>query len=315
MTPSIGAANTANAVPFRAAALDIGTNTVVLLVADVTPDGLVAVTGDSETTRLGSGAAADGTLAPESIERAARAAICFVAAARLAGAKAIYVVGTAAVRDAPNRDDLLRRMERETGVPCRVASGDEEAQLTFLGATNGESLLGTLAVGDIGGGSTERIVAVDGDVRQRLSLPLGSGRLTERAVKSDPPTPDEAEAALRLARETFAPFRPVQARALLLAGGTANALARMTGTRSLDGPALDAALARLLQQPAAALAAETGLDAARVGLLTGGIACVRALAETCGVAAATVARGGIREGILLAAARGQLGFFAPIITR
>lgn len=304
----------ANTAPFRAAALDIGTNTVVLLVADATPDGLVPVAGDTETARLGSGAAADGTLTPESIERAVRAAVRFVAAARLTGAKAVYVVGTAAVRDAPNRDDLLRRVEREAGVSCRVASGDEEAQLTFLGATNGESLDGTLAVGDIGGGSTERIIAVDGEMRERLSLPLGSGRLTERAVKNDPPTAAEAEDALRRAREAFAPFRPVQARALLLAGGTANALARMSGTRVLDAPTLDAALARLLAHPASMLAAETGIDTARVGLLTGGIACVRALAETCGVEAATVARGGIREGVLLAAARSLLGFSPPLIT-
>lgn len=300
--------------PFRAAALDIGTNTVVLLVADVTPDGLTPVAGESETARLGSGAAADGTLAPESIERAVRAAVRFVAVARRAEAQAIYVVGTAAVRDAPNRDDLLRRVEAEAGVPCRVASGDEEAHLTFLGATSGESLGGTLTVGDIGGGSTERIVAVDGDVRERLSLPLGSGRLTERAVKSDPPTPAEADDALRRAREAFAPFTPVQARALLLAGGTASALARMGGTRTLDSPTLDAVLTRLFAVPAAALAAETGIDAARIGLLTGGIACVRALAETCGVNAATVAGGGIREGILLAAARETLGFLPPIIT-
>lgn len=308
----------ANAVPahvsVRAAALDIGTNTVVLLVADVTPHDLTYVTGESETARLGYGAAADGTLTPESIARAVIAATRFVTRARAAGAASIYVVGTAAVRDAPNRDDLLRRVDAQAGVPCRVLSGDEEAQLTFLGATNGESLSGTLAVGDIGGGSTERIVATDGNVRERLSLPLGSGRLTERAVTQDPPTPAEAAEALRLARESFAAFRPVQARALLLAGGTANALARLQGTRTLDAATLDAALARLLASPAASVAAETGIDAPRIGLLTGGIACVRALAETCGVAAATVAGGGIREGTLLAAARGLLDFPSLIIS-
>lgn len=308
----------ANAVParvsVRAAALDIGTNTVVLLVADVTPHDLTYVTGESETARLGYGAAADGTLTPESIARAVIAATRFVTRARAAGAASIYVVGTAAVRDAPNRDDLLRRVDAQAGVPCRVLNGDEEAQLTFLGATNGESLSGTLAVGDIGGGSTERIVATDGNVRERLSLPLGSGRLTERAVTQNPPTPAEAAEALRLARESFVAFRPVQARALLLAGGTANALARLQGTRTLDAATLDAALARLLDAPAASLAAETGIDAPRIGLLTGGIACVRALAETCGVAAATVAGGGIREGTLLAAARGLLDFPSLIIS-
>jgi len=299
--------------PVRAAALDIGTNTVVLLVADVTVAGLTPLLGRSKTARLGAGARADGTLAPDSIARAVAAAAGFVAEARGAEVAAIYMIGTAAVRDAPNRDDLLRRIEREAGVVCRVVSGDEEADLTFLGATAGESLDGTLAVGDIGGGSTERIIAVNGAIRERRSLPLGSGRLTERVDPHDPPTPAEADTALRLARETFAAFGPVTARQLLVAGGTANALARMGESRILDGAALDLALYRLTTAPAAALVGETGLDTARIGLLAAGVALVRALTETCGVTAATVAAGGVREGTLLAAARGLFGFALPII--
>lgn len=291
-----------------AASLDIGTNTVVVLVATMTANGFDPLFFRSETARLGAGAFADGTLAPDAINRAVHAAARWVAEARDAGATVIHIVGTAAVRDAPNRDVLLRRITEETGLACRVVDGDREASLTFLGATNGESLAGTVAIGDIGGGSTERIVAVDGTIQEQFSLSLGSGRLTERTIHHDPPAADEAAAALRMARETFRDFRPVQARALLVAGGTARALGQMLATDTLGVAALDVAVTRLGAAPAATIAAETGLDTGRVGLLTAGAALVRALAETCGVPAARVSVGGVREGILLASARKLYGF-------
>ncbi len=294
--------------PVVAAALDIGTNTVVLLVARVTGDHLEPLLQYSETARLGVGAAADGTLRAESINRAVIAAARFASEARAAGATVLHIVGTAAVRDAPNRDEVLRRIFAETGVPCRVADGETEASLTFLGATNGESLAGIVAVGDIGGGSTERIIARDGEIEERLSLPLGSGRLTERVIRNDPPTALEATDALRVAQETFRAFRPVTAGRLLVTGGTANALRVLQNTNLLDASVLDNARARLGAEPAATIAARTGIDAPRIALLTAGAALVRALIETCGVSAATVAHGGIREGILLAAARNLYEF-------
>jgi exopolyphosphatase / guanosine-5'-triphosphate,3'-diphosphate pyrophosphatase len=215
------------------------------------------------------------------------------------------------VRDAPNRAELLERIERETGITCRVIDGETEASLTFLGATNGHSLTGTLAVGDIGGGSTERIIAVDGAIRERLSVPIGSGRLTERAISHDPPTEADLSAAAQAADEAFRSLRPVTATELLLAGGTASALGHLQGTEMLDDAALDAALRTLRSAPAAELAPRIGEEVARVGLMAAGAIIVRALARTCGLSAATVARGGIREGTLLAAMRGEYGFGFP----
>ncbi len=291
----------------RAAVLDVGTNTVRLLVADIDGDALTPVLDRTNMTRLGHAARADGTLAPEPMERTARAVSVFAREARDAGARAILIVGTAAVRDAPNRDRLLERIERDTGLACRVVDGETEASLTFLGATVGELLDGTVAVGDIGGGSTERIVAVDGEIRERASVPVGSGRLTERAVHHDPPTDDDVAAAARGAAEALRALRPVQARLLLLAGGTALSLGRIGGTRTLDDAALDAALATLKSAPAAELAPRFGLEVARIGLLAAGVEIVRALTRACGLPAATVARGGIREGVLRAAMRGEHG--------
>ena len=292
----------------RAAVLDVGTNTVRLRVADRDGDTLVPVLDRTEMTRLGQGARADGTLAPEPLARTARAVAAFVQAARAAGAASPLLVGTAAVREAPNRDALRAQIARETGLTLRVIDGETEAMLTFLGATAGQSLDGTVAVGDIGGGSTERIVAVDGAIRERTSVPIGSGRLTERVIAHDPPTEAEIAAAQRGADAALRTLRPVRARALLIAGGTAAALGRLLHSETLDDAALDAALARLRADAAATIAPQIGLEAARVGLLAAGAAIVRALTRTCGLPAATVARGGIREGTLLAARHGAHGF-------
>lgn len=294
--------------PRRAAVLDVGTNTVRLLVADCRDGSLTPVLDRTNISRLGLGARADGTLADERIARTAEGAIALVREAREAGATAILMVGTAAVRDAPNRGVLLDQIERETGTVCRVIDGETEASLTFLGATVGLPLDGTLAVGDIGGGSTERIIAVDGTIRERVSVPIGSGRLTERAITHDPPTDTDLAAATRAADDALRTLRPVRATALLLAGGTAAALGALQDTATLDAAALDAALATLQSAPAAALAPNVGLDIARVGLMAAGAVIVRALTRTCGLTAATVARGGIREGTLLAAMRGEYGF-------
>ncbi len=295
----------------RAAVLDVGTNTVRLLVADLDGGKLTPVLDRTDMTRLGQGAGADGTLASEPLARTARAVATFVHAARDAGVPTPFIVGTAAVRDAPNRDTLLQQIARETGITCRVIDGETEASLTFLGATVGHSLDGTIAVGDIGGGSTERIIAVDGAIRERVSVPIGSGRLTERAVAHDPPTEADIAAATRGADEALHALRPAQARVLLIAGGTASSLGRLQNTETLDDAALDAALARLRAAPAATIAPQIGLEVARVGLLAAGAAIVRALTRTCGLSAATVARGGIREGVLLAAMRGEHGFTLP----
>jgi exopolyphosphatase / guanosine-5'-triphosphate,3'-diphosphate pyrophosphatase len=295
-------------MPQRAAVLDVGTNTARLLVADCADGTLTPVLDRTNMSRLGLGAGQDGTLAAESIARTAEAAIALVRVAREAGATTILMIGTAAVRDAPNRAELLERIERETGITCRVIDGETEASLTFLGATNGHSLTGTLAVGDIGGGSTERIIAVDGAIRERLSVPIGSGRLTERAISHDPPTEADLSAAVQAADEAFRSLRPVTARELLLAGGTASALGHLQGTEMLDDAALDAALRTLQSASAAELAPRIGEEVARVGLMAAGAIIVRTLARTCGLSAATVARGGIREGTLLAAMRGEHGF-------
>jgi exopolyphosphatase/guanosine-5'-triphosphate,3'-diphosphate pyrophosphatase len=173
----------------RRAAVDIGTNTVRLLVADVrSPDvPPAAVLRDLEITRLGQGVDAQRRLDPEAGRRTLEAVARFVEAARSAGAWNVRVAGTSVLRDAADRDAFAAAVRERTGVELEVLTGDQEGSLAFRGATLGISP-GPFVVCDIGGGSTEL-------VREGAawSLDVGSVRLRERCLRSDPPL--EAEIA------------------------------------------------------------------------------------------------------------------------
>jgi exopolyphosphatase/guanosine-5'-triphosphate,3'-diphosphate pyrophosphatase len=171
----------------RVAAIDIGTNTTRLLVADVVNGGEEELVRRSIVTRLGEGVDAKRLLLPASIERVQTALAGFRDEIDALGAERTLAVATSAVRDADNGPAFLDAIGTRYGFATRLLSGDEEASLTRRGV--GAVDEGTLVL-DVGGGSTELIL---GDFR--VSLDVGSVRLTERYLKSDPPTRDELDAA------------------------------------------------------------------------------------------------------------------------
>ncbi len=176
----------------RLAAIDVGTNTVRLLVADSSAAGLArieAVERRRQITRLGQGLDAVGRLAPDAIVRTVDAIGDFAAVARRAGADRIRIAGTSAVRDAADRDAFMALVVERTGVELELLSGVEEGRISYLGATAGLEA-GEYVVCDIGGGSTELSVAGDS-----VSLDIGSVRLRERCLHGDPPTSAEIEDA------------------------------------------------------------------------------------------------------------------------
>ena len=190
----------------RVATIDIGTNTVLLLIAEVGADGaLVAVEERATITRLGQGVDKTRALAPDAVERTLACLSSYAEAIRAAAATRVAVVGTSAMRDASGGDAVTSHVARVLGVEARVISGEEEARLTFAGAVSGLGLpAGEIAVFDIGGGSTE---VVEGRLGARgaperiafaRSFDIGSVRLTERHVKNDPPSSHELD-ALRVA--------------------------------------------------------------------------------------------------------------------
>ncbi|WP_344249278.1 Ppx/GppA phosphatase family protein [Isoptericola hypogeus] len=181
----------------RVAAIDCGTNSIRLLVADVAADGtLTEVDRRQEIVRLGQGVDRTGELAPEALARTLAASREYARVIAETGAERVRFVATSATRDARNRDVFAAGVRAALGVDPYVASGDEEAALSFRGATVGVAAThpGPFLVVDIGGGSTELVLG-DGSPRAGLSLDVGSVRMTERHLHSDPPTDDEVAAA------------------------------------------------------------------------------------------------------------------------
>ncbi|HVL82055.1 MAG TPA: exopolyphosphatase [Actinomycetota bacterium] len=172
----------------RLAAIDVGTNTTRLLVCDV-QSSLVPVARDLEVTRLGEGVDASARLDPEALARTVRRIASYAERARDLGATRVRVAATSAARDAANRDELCAAVSSETGLELEILDGADEGRLTFLGATLGLGE-GPFCVVDIGGGSTE-FVRGTVEAEAVISVDVGSVRLRERCLTSDPPTQGE----------------------------------------------------------------------------------------------------------------------------
>jgi exopolyphosphatase / guanosine-5'-triphosphate,3'-diphosphate pyrophosphatase len=193
----------------RVAAIDCGTNSLRLLVADATAssDGTVAlrdVHRETQIVRLGQGVDATGMLAPEALERTRRVLVEYAGVMRRKGTERVRMVATSATRDARNRDDFFGMVRETLGVDAEVISGDEEANLAFVGAVGDlDPDDGSFVVVDVGGGSTELVVGslVDGTatVRAARSVDVGSVRITERCLHGDPPSAEEVQDARDLA--------------------------------------------------------------------------------------------------------------------
>src|SRR5215212_6636558 len=214
------------------ACVDIGSNTTRLLVAEPGPEGLREVLAQRAFTRLAKGVGADGAIAPEKLGQVADVVAAQVAAARELGADRLRVVATAAIRRAPNRDELVTLVRRRAGVDVEILSAEAEARLAFAGAT---ALLdprpaGTVGVVDVGGGSSELAVGtLGGGVEWVVSLPVGSGVLADAHLHADPPAPAELASLRAAAAAAFAGVRPPAADLAVAVGGSATSLRRLVG--------------------------------------------------------------------------------------
>lgn len=187
----------------RVAAIDCGTNSIRLLIADVAPDSreLGDVTRAMAVVRLGQGVDETGEFATDALARTFRAADEFGAACRAADVERIRFVATSATRDARNRQVFIEGIEERLGVTPEVISGDEEARLSFAGAVSvvAQGDFGALApphlVVDLGGGSTELVLGVT-EPESAYSMDVGCVRMTERHLRSDPPGAAEIEGAI-----------------------------------------------------------------------------------------------------------------------
>jgi hypothetical protein len=179
----------------RVAAIDLGTNSIRLLVARFTEgeDQLRDLARDMVITRIGQGVDRTGTIAPQALRRTLGVLQRYCRTARTLGTERIHLAATSAVRDAANRDELATAVERLTGEPMEILSGRQEGELSFLGATRGLNAPTPYLVLDIGGGSTEFAVGDGGGPSGAVSAQIGSVRLTERYIHTDPPSYEELD--------------------------------------------------------------------------------------------------------------------------
>jgi exopolyphosphatase/guanosine-5'-triphosphate,3'-diphosphate pyrophosphatase len=213
--------------PGRVAVIDQGTNSIRLLVMEPAAKAPTELARDMVITRLGRDVDRTGRLDPASLARTIEVLARFCRRARALGAERIRVGATAAVRDASNRDEVERAVRAHAGSDLEVLSGEREAELSFLGGTRGlDRADGPFLVVDIGGGSTEFVVGTEPGVADRaVSVQMGSVRMTERFVSSDPPTAVELQGIERAVGslldevETKVPVR--EAKILVAVAGTA----------------------------------------------------------------------------------------------
>jgi exopolyphosphatase/guanosine-5'-triphosphate,3'-diphosphate pyrophosphatase len=188
--------------PIRRAVIDVGTNSVKLLVADVAGHEIEPVCEQSKQTRLGHGFYETHRLKPEAIAATAKAVADFAATARQAQAVSIGVIATSAAREALNREELTAAIEQASALKVEVISGEQEAEWGFLGVTTDPQLArAPLLLMDVGGGSTQFVFGADGQTLFRHSFPLGTVRLMETFPCSDPPQPAELAACRQWLRD------------------------------------------------------------------------------------------------------------------
>jgi exopolyphosphatase/guanosine-5'-triphosphate,3'-diphosphate pyrophosphatase len=314
----------------RVAAIDCGTNSIRLLVADVPVEGPhTDLERRMEVVRLGQGVDATGRLAPEAIERTRRVLAEYAETARKLGATAVRMVATSATRDAANRADFEDMVQATLGRLPDVVPGREEAELSFLGATASldaaATAHGTLPprppflVVDIGGGSTEFVLGDATGVRAARSVDIGCVRLTERHLHGDPPSADEiqrAEADIRAALADVVAEVPV-AEAVSLVGlaGSVTTVAALAlqlpgydaeaihGSRIPVG-AVRSVTAGLLTATRERRAALPVMHPGRVDVIGAGSLILRVLMDAFALDEVVVSEHDILDGIALRLARG-----------
>lgn len=295
----------------RHGVIDVGSNTIHLLVGEVEGGAVVPVTGEKVSARLGSGVERTGGIEAERLEVGAAAIELFARISALNGAPEPAVLATSAVRDAENGPELAERVREATGLEVRLVSGEEEALLGFRGAVSAGAWSGIewdapALVVDLGGGSAQLILGeVSEGPTDRVSLALGTNRTTERYVEHDPPLSEELVALREGVRETLPRWELPEGAPIVAVGGSARAILKVISER-LTVERLRLFAAEVCDRPSGMLAREHGLAPERARVLPAAAETLAAVLESFGREELVVARGGIREGAILTQAE-ELG--------
>jgi exopolyphosphatase / guanosine-5'-triphosphate,3'-diphosphate pyrophosphatase len=291
--------------PVPVAVIDIGTNTTRLLVAQVEDGQVVELERRTLITALGQGVDSTGRLAQEAMDRVAEAIAVYREVIDRVGAEPVVALATSAMRDAENGAGFRDYIKQRFGIEARTISGDEEARLTFLGATSGRNDDDETVVIDIGGGSTEYVAGRPGeDPGFHLSTRMGSVRHTERFLHSDPPTPEELAELAAAVGETVPDVAAEQGIAV---AGTATSLAAIDGADEVHAYRMGLATCERLVARLAALPLEQrrrveGLHPDRAPTIVAGAVILTESIRTLGLREVEVSVADILHGAALTAA-------------
>jgi exopolyphosphatase/guanosine-5'-triphosphate,3'-diphosphate pyrophosphatase len=282
------------------AAVDIGSNTTRVLVAEPQDGQLRKVMEQRAYTRIDKASKRKGKITPEKVAELAEVVATQVRLAEELGAEAIRIVATAAIRESKNADGVAREIGERVGHPVEVLSEEDEGRLAFLGATKtlGHPVEGDVGVVDVGGGSSEIIIGTVNDgVREVRSFKIGSGALAEEYLTNDPPSASEVRALRDCIDDFFADAAIDQPDQAVAVGGSATSLRTLVGA-VLEYETLERAVRVLTSDPIADVAKKFELDPRRVRILPAGVLILEKLSELLGQPL-QIGKGGLREGIIL----------------
>lgn len=296
------------------AGIDIGTNTLRLLISDVQENGLRELYSDRRTTRLGQALEKNGALSPDAEDRSLKVLADFREKITNYEADAVYAVGTSALRRATNASAFLVRAREEAGIEIKVVDGDEEARLTLLGVAAALGSLEDSMVIDIGGGSTEMILVRGHEPPRTKSLQIGAVYLTDAFIRHDPPGPDELNALKDSVRVRLGSFDSQIGHripgSLIGTAGTITTLAAMDqglddydperiNDYILTRKAIDRMVSRLSRMTLHERRSIKGLEPGREDIILAGAIVVQEIMHRYGYDRMKVSDWGLREGIVL----------------
>jgi exopolyphosphatase / guanosine-5'-triphosphate,3'-diphosphate pyrophosphatase len=296
----------------RYASIDIGTNSVLLLVAERDNTGhWTAIAERAEITRLGKGVDKKKMLSPESMDTTLDAVARFATEARGLGAKGLAISATSAVRDALNGRVFLDGVKQRTQVPAEILSGDDEARLSFASASADFGGKAPIVAVDIGGGSTEFIFGdTNGVISYRKSFDVGSVRMTERFLAGDPPEPDQLAHLDAFLKDTFQAMpRPPEGFRLVGIAGTVTTVCAVARTiepydatlvhgADLTRAEIESTIERLAHLPVMLRRTLPGLQPKRADVIVAGGVILLAAIDCLSATSVTVSDRGLRWGLL-----------------
>ncbi|HEY1355460.1 MAG TPA: hypothetical protein VGF09_04020 [Solirubrobacterales bacterium] len=281
-------------------AIDIGSNTTRVLVAEPVDGQLKKVMEQRAYTRINKALDAEGAIVGEKVDEVADVVATQVRLARELGAETIRAVATAAVREAANAEAVATRIGEASGVPVQILTEEEEGRLAFIGATKtlGHPVAGQVGVVDVGGGSTEVVLGtVPGGVERVRSWQIGSGTLADELISSDPPSAAEIRRIRERIESNFEGVEIDHPSQAVAVGGSATSLRRLVGA-VLEYETLERGVRILAGEPAAEVARRFELDPERVRILATGVLLLEKVSDLLGQPL-QIGKGGLREGVVL----------------